>query len=279
MKLLKKLALGVMAIGFIAGIGLPATAAQETQNALSSESVIEIIKKRGALKVGLSLFVPWSMRSKEGELIGFELDVARKLANDMGVEAEFLPTAWDGIIPALLTGKFDAIISGMSYTTKRALTVNFSDPYAYSGVGMLANIKLTNGFTLEDFNKPGVTFTARRGATPAALTRKNFPNATLLLFDEDGASGQEVINGNAHAVLASEPYPGTTAARYSDVVYRPFPDKMFEQNGEGFVMRKGDPDALNFFNNWIAENWRNGFLQDTHDYWFAGTDWEKLVDK
>ncbi len=54
---------------------------------------------------------------------------------------------------------------------------------------------------------------------------------------------------------------------------------MFEQNGEGFVMRKGDPDALNFFNNWIAENWRNGFLQDTHDYWFAGTDWEKLVDK
>ena len=277
MRLIKSLVHSVAVLALVTGFSAPAIA-QDTLRAISAESVIETIKKRGTIKIGLSLFKPWSMRSKKGDLVGFELDVGRKLAKDMGVEVEFVPTAWDGIIPALLTGKFDAIISGMSYTTKRALTVNFSDPYAYSGVGMLANIKLTKGFTLEDFNKPDVTFTARRGATPAALTKKNFPNATLLLFDEDGASGQEVINDNAHATLASEPYPGTTAATYSDVVYRPFPDHMFEQNGEGFVMRKGDPDAINFFNNWIAENWRNNFLQESHDYWFAGTDWHSLVD-
>jgi polar amino acid transport system substrate-binding protein len=81
--------------------------------------------------VGLSTFVPWAMRAKSGELIGFEIDVARKLAEDMGVEVEFQPTAFDGIIPALIAKKFDLIITGMALKPKRNLQVNFSRPYAY----------------------------------------------------------------------------------------------------------------------------------------------------
>ncbi|MGI9508296.1 MAG: transporter substrate-binding domain-containing protein, partial [Geminicoccaceae bacterium] len=67
--------------------------AQDAQQALSSESVIETIKQNGVLKVGMSTFVPWAMRDKEGELIGFEIDVATELATDMGVDIEFVPTA------------------------------------------------------------------------------------------------------------------------------------------------------------------------------------------
>ena len=62
------------------------------------------------------------MRDLNGELIGFELDVGRKLAEDMCVEVEFVPTAWDGIIPALVAGKFDVIISGMSVTPHHSAT-------------------------------------------------------------------------------------------------------------------------------------------------------------
>ena len=120
------------------GLALPAAGQQATQ-ALSSESVIERIKQDGVIRIGLSLFVPWSMRDRNGELIGYELDVGRKLAEDMGVEAEFVPTSWDGIIPALVAGNFDVIISGMSVTAQRNLTVNFTDPYAYSGLAILAN--------------------------------------------------------------------------------------------------------------------------------------------
>ena len=84
------------ALGLEVIVAVESTAtAQSTRQALSSESVIETIKKRGVLKIGLSLFKPWSMRDKKGELIGFELDVGRKLAKDMGVEVEFVPTAWD----------------------------------------------------------------------------------------------------------------------------------------------------------------------------------------
>lgn len=256
---------------------LPA-AAQSTTQSLSSESVIETIKKDGVLRVGLSIFTPWSMRDKNGELIGFELDVGRALAEDMGVDVEFVPTAWDGIIPQLVSGNFDVIISGMSITPERNLTVNFTAPYAYSGQTVLANKTMTEGFTLEDFNSPDVTFAARRGATPATVISQLFPEAELLLFDEDGAATQEVLNGNAHATMSAEPTPSIEMRRYPDILSVPF-DQPFLATGEGFALRKGDPDALNFFNNWIAARHASGWLKDRNDYWFKGNDWEDQVNQ
>jgi polar amino acid transport system substrate-binding protein len=256
---------------------LPAIAQSVTQS-ISSESVIETIKKDGVIRIGLSIFTPWSMRDKNGELIGFELDVGRKLAEDMGVDVEFVPTAWDGIIPQLVSGNFDVIISGMSITPARNLTVNFTAPYAYSGLTILSNTAMTEGFTLEDYNSPDVTFGARRGGTPATTIAQLFPEATLLLFDEDGAATQEVLNGNAHATMAAEPTPSIEQRRYADTLSIPF-DQTFLATGEGFALRKGDADALNFFNNWIAVKHANGWLKERNDYWFKGNEWESLVDQ
>ena len=84
-----------------------------TTSETSRPSLLDQIKQRGTIRVGLSTFVPWAMRNKQGDLIGFEIDVARRLASDAGLEIEFVPTAWDGIIPGLLAGKFDVIIAGM----------------------------------------------------------------------------------------------------------------------------------------------------------------------
>lgn len=270
---------GLAALLISTGLALGATApavAQDVRQSIAAESVIESIKRQGVIRIGLSTFTPWSMRALNGDLIGFEPDVGRKLAEDMGVDVEFVPTAWDGIIPALLAGKFDVIISGMSITPQRNLTVNFTDAYAYSGMTILANRQLTEGFGLEDLDDPDVTFSARRGAVPAAVIAERFPHAELLLFDDEGAVVQEVLNGNAHATMASEPLPSREARSYPDTLYIPF-DVLFNQLGEGFALRKGDPDALNFFNNWIAHYWRTGWLQERHDYWFTTEDWSSQV--
>jgi polar amino acid transport system substrate-binding protein len=255
----------------------PLAQAQKANQELAAGSVLEIIKKRGAIKVGMSTFVPWAMRDKNGELIGYEIEVAKQLAADMGVKAEFVPTAWDGIIPALLTGKFDLIIGGMSITPERNLTVNFTLPYANSGIQMVANKSLAAGFkTLADFDKPEVILAVRRGATPATAAKRLMPKATLRQFDEDALALQEVLNGKAHTFVTSTPTPAFEALKHPDTLFLPLPEP-FVQGAEGFALRKGDPDALNFFNNWILLRQQDGWLKERHDYWFKTRDWATQV--
>lgn len=240
-----------------------------TAAAPASAQLLETIQKRGTLRVGMSTFVPWAMRDKEGNLVGFEIDVAKQVAADMDVEIEFVPTAWSGIIPALLADKFDLIIGGMSITPQRNLTVNFTIPYAHSGQQMAANTELTKGFdSLEDYNDAAVSIACRRGATPCNLAEKVFPKATLLRFDDDNQAYQEVLNGNAHAVIASAPKPGYIVEENPEKVYLANSGENLTRGDEAFALRKGDADALNFFSNWILTKTSDGWLQERHDYWF-----------
>jgi polar amino acid transport system substrate-binding protein len=251
--------------------------AQDARSALSASSAIEEIKKRGTLIVGLATFVPWAMRGKNGELIGYEVDVSKKLAEDMGVKVEFVPTAWDGIIPALLAGKFDFIIGGMTITPARNLTVNFTAPYSATGVQLVANKKLAAGFSkIEDFNKPDVTLVARRGSSGATTAARFFPKATLRQFDDDAQSILEVVNGRAHALVATVPRPVFAALDNPDTLFLPLPDPIVKQ-ADAMVVRKGDPDALNFLNNWILLHTLDGWLEDRQTYWFKGRPWQDLV--
>lgn len=260
-----------------AALTTPVLHAQNAGQELAQGSVIESIKKAGVLRVGLSTFVPWAMRDKNGELIGFEVDVARKLAEDMGVQIEYIPTAWDGIIPALLAGKFDVIIGGMTVTPERNLTVNFSDAYANSSLGVMASKKQAEGLSWpDDYNSTDVTFACRRGATPCSYIQENFPKATLRQFDDQGQVVQEVLNGNVHAVMGSQPLPAFTIYENPEVLFSPT-DSKIDPGNEGFALRKGDPDALNFFNNWILINRSNGWLEKRHQFWFGGREWADQI--
>ncbi|MCG8356868.1 MAG: transporter substrate-binding domain-containing protein [Kiloniellales bacterium] len=265
--------IGAAALSVFAAAGAQA----DVKRDLTSASVLEEIKKRGVMKVGMSTFVPWAMRSKTGELVGFEIDVAKKLAADMEVDVEFVPTAWAGIIPALIAGKFDVIIGGMSITPQRNLTVNFTIPYAHSGQQMAANKALAEGFSVEDFNASDVTIACRRGATPCQAAQKIFPKATLRRFDDDAQAFQEVVNGNAHATISSAPKPRFWSMQYQDKLFMPTDDNLTTGN-EAFALRKGDPDAVNFFSNWILVNTSNGWLKETHDFWFKTQEWADEVE-
>ena len=237
------------------------------------------IQKSGVMKVGMATFVPWAMRDINGELIGFEIDVATKLAEDMGVKVQFVPTAWSGIIPALIAKKFDLIIGGMSITPQRNLTVNFTAPYAHSGVQMAASTKLADGSdSIDDFNKTSVTIACRRGTTTCKAAKKLFPKATILRFDDDAQAFQEVVNGNAHGMLSSAPKPRFWSAAHPGKVFLPFGSENLTRGDEAFAMRKGDHDALNFFSNWITINTSNGWLDETHAYWFQDQSaWKDMV--
>jgi polar amino acid transport system substrate-binding protein len=241
-------------------------------------TTIETIEKRGTLMVGMSTFVPWAMRDVNGKLIGFEVDVATKLANDLGVKLELVPTAWDGIIPSLLAGKFDVIIGGMTITPKRNLTVNFSAPYAYAGTGLAVEASMKDGFKTADLNSPKITMTCRRGSTACANLAEYFPKATLRQFDDDGAVTQEVLNGTAQAFGASEPLPSYTAFQNPGKLFLPLSqDQEMNRLPSGMAIRKGDVDTLNVLDNWIEVNTK--FFQERQHYWFQTQDWRAQIAK
>jgi polar amino acid transport system substrate-binding protein len=252
--------------------------AASVQQDLASSSTIEKVKKRGVLKVGMDIFQPWAMKDKTGKFIGFEIDVATRLATDMGVEVEFVPTAWSGIIPALLTGKFDVIIGGMGITAQRALQVNFSNPYDYSGMGIVAHKQLAAGFnSLESFNRPDVQIAVKLGTTAVTAAKKFLPKATLRMFDTEPQAYQELRNGKVHAVVGMAPRPVYEAVEYGDSLFLPI-QGTFTQEPIGFALRKGDPDTLAFFNSWIAIVALEGWLKERHEYWFGTKDWAGLVE-
>ena len=259
-------------------LGLAGSAiAGKLQQELVQESAVEQIMKRGILKVGMSTFLPWAMKDKTGKLIGFEIDMATRLAEDMGVKVEFVPTKWAGIIPALLTGKFDVIIGGMSVRPDRNLKVNFTIPYDYAGQALVANKEQAAGFSsLQDFNRPDVVIATRLGSTAADAAKRFMPNAKKRLFDDEAQVIQEVLNGKAHAAVSSAPLPAFQAINFPDRLFLPF-QGTFTKEPNGFALRKGDYDTLNYFNNWIRVVDAKGWLAERKHYWFETRDWEGML--
>ncbi|MDN3696275.1 MULTISPECIES: transporter substrate-binding domain-containing protein [Vibrio] len=238
---------------------------------------LDKINQRGTLRVGMSTFVPWAMRNKQGELIGFEIDVAKRLAKDSGWKVEFVPTSWDGIIPALLAKKFDVIIGGMSITSEREKSVLFSTPYSHSGVQLTANKELADGFShFDDFNSRRVKIAARRGAFTVQVARETFPKAKILQFDDDAQAFQEVLNGNAHAVIASSPKPEHETIKHSNTLFLPFTERLSKGN-EAFAVRLGEDDKKAFFNQWIQARTEDGWLSERYEYWFSTLDWQNQI--
>jgi polar amino acid transport system substrate-binding protein len=251
--------------------------AGKIQQQLVKESALEQVLRRGALRVGMSTFVPWAMRDKKGKLIGFEIDVATRLANDMGVKVEFVPTKWDGIIPALLSGKFDVIIGGMGIRPDRNLKVNFSIPYDYTGMSIVAHKKLAAGLrSLKDFNRPDVLLAARLGSTAVTAAKKFMPKAQLRMFDDESQAYQELLNGRVHAVVGSAPMPRFQAIKYPEKLFLPLKAN-FTREPIAFALRKGDFDTLNYVNNWIRVVEAEGWLKKRKHYWFETKDWEDML--
>lgn len=262
----------VTVLALVLALALPAGAASVRQQ-LAEESAIEQVLRRGTLRVGMDTFEPWAMKDKKGEYIGFEIDVARRLADDLGVKLELVPTQWDGIIPALLTGKFDVIIGGMSIRADRAKKVNFTVPYNYTGMSIVANrAKLPGKASLADFNDPSVTIAARSGTTAAKVAEKLLPKAKLLLFSEEPQAVQEVLTGRAQAFISMAPKPAFEAVAHKDKLYLPF-SGTFTREPNAMAVRKGDPDTLNALDSWIRAVEAEGWFQERFRYWFETRDW------
>lgn len=237
-------------------------------------STLDVVRRRGALRVGVSTFVPWVMNAKDGKPIGFAVDVARQLADDLGVEVEFVPGSYANLLDDLLQDRFDVIVSGMAITPARALVANFSIPLAESTVRLVASREKAAAFrTAAAFDRPEVTIGVRAGAIGEQVAAKAFPKAKLQKFDDEDTALEALLGGKVAAFVARSPAPEFLLARADTKLFAPLAEPL-ARTREAIVVRRGDPDLLSFLDTWIRCQQDSGWLAEKHKYWFESLTWE-----
>jgi polar amino acid transport system substrate-binding protein len=233
------------------------------------------IKKAGKLRVGVSEAVPWAMHNKDGKWIGFSIDLARKVARDIGVEVEFHPTPFAYLIPDLLADQYDIIISGFFIKPDRALEVNFSEPYNTTDVMLAVNLKTTAGLqALDDFNNSKLKIGAVEGSAAEQMSSNLLPNAQIRAYSADKEMFGDLANGKLDAVAADSPGPQIVASAYPQMIGCP-PGIKLSTFPSGFAVRRGDMDFVNFLNAWIAARTADQWLDSRKAYWFRTMEWSK----
>jgi len=241
---------------------------------LAKKSTLEQILKRGQLLVGLEAgYQPFEMQDEKGNIVGFDVDMAYEMGKAIFGEGgekkvKFINTAWEGIIPALMTEKFDIIMSGMTILQSRNLKVNFAEPYYYIGQCLLINKKNKDKYkSYRDLNKKGVIITSKLGVTGAFTAEKKMPKATLRLFKTEAEGALQVANGLADAFIYDEPQVRVFAAKYKATTMGLFEPITFEPLG--WAVRKGDPDFLNWLNNFLRQVRGDGRWDQLKKKWFV----------
>jgi len=247
---------------------------------LAKKSTIETILKNGELRVGFeSGYLPFEMTNTKGKYIGFDIDMGKALAKAMGVKYVAINTAWDGIIPALVTKKFDIIISGMTCTQERNLAINFTEPYIVIGQAILLNIKHKDTVkSYKDLNDPKFVITSKLGTTGEQAVKRMIPKATYKSFEVETEAAMEVIQGNADATVYDLPLieimQSTHGAGKTVAITEPF---TFEPLA--MAVRKGDPDFLNFLNNFLRQYKNDGRWEKAYAKWIQSNEWQKDLAK
>jgi polar amino acid transport system substrate-binding protein len=258
---------------------LLATSAFSADIDLARKSHVEQIIARGELRVGFeSGYVPFEMTDKKGNFIGFDMDFGRHLAKSMGVKFVPVNTAWDGIIPSLMTNKFDIIMGGMTITQERNLKVNFADPYIVVGQTILLNKKLKNQVvSYKDLNNPKFIVTSRMGTTGEQAIKKYIPKATYKGFESEAEAGLEVINGKADALVYDLPFCGFLYGSQGKgkTIFLSDP---FTFEPLAWAINKGDPDFLNYLNNFLRQAKGDGFYDQLYQKWITGSSWKKELE-
>jgi len=263
---------------------------------LSSIAALAILSssvQAGSVKIGTEgAYPPWNSKDASGNLIGFEVDLAKELCAIMKHECTIVEQDWDGMIPGLIMRKFDAIMAGMSITDERMKTINFSQGYADE----VASLAVMKGSDLEGMDTPeginlslgGSDVKSALKTLTAALAGKTIGVQTATIhqnFLESGDVGsvkvrtyktQDEVNldlaaGRIDAALAA-------AVAFTDYAEKSGKDVVLVGptfsggafgNGVGVGIRKDDTALLKDFNKAIDKARKNGKISELAIKWFG----------
>jgi polar amino acid transport system substrate-binding protein len=251
----------------IAALAAAATiaAAAGLAGALAQDKVVRI-GTEGA-------YPPFNFIDQSGQLAGFDVEIGMALCERMKVKCELVAQDWDGIIPALVAGKYDVIIASMFITDERKKVVSFSDPY-YAAAMTHVVAKGSDIAEFSDAALSGKAVGAQSSTTQAEYVQKTYPNADIRLYKTQDEANLDMANGRLD-VMVGDVIPmldwtlKTEDGKCCEIVGEPITDKAFVGDGVGMAVRQEDNELRENLNKALAAILADGTYKKINDKYFT----------
>lgn len=229
------------------------------------------VQDSGVLKVCSEAgFLPFEMKTAEGEWTGFDIDLMSDFAKNIDVQLEMVQTNFDGIIPALLSGKCQMIAAGMTVTPERAKVVAFSDPIFENGLSFVlkdSDENKTKYKSYGDLDTEGIKIGVKTGYTSDIYLTNNFKKVQIQRFERDSDLLTAVLQGRSTAFL--------TDTTYVSIMMKNNPNKIYvlhsNATAEKFSIagRKKDKSLMERFNSFLEKYRANDNYQRLKSKYFS----------
>lgn len=242
--------------------------------AMAKDDTLDKILKEGIVKAGFCADVPpIKFRDKNNEPAGICADLYKALARDLGVKLEYVFSDWAGIIPTLLSGRSDIVISDANTTLERAKKVNFSDPYMVTGTCIVVRND-SEWTSWKDMNKKGVKLGCILGTIGEQSIKSILPEVTPLIYNSHVEQTLALEQGRIDG-LANDMVLASRTATKSNGKLRLLPDPLEKDAVAGIMLRSDDYHFLIWINLWMVHIKATGEYDKLMDYWIYTDKWEK----
>lgn len=239
----------------------------------SSGALAQIIEK-GELRVGMSGGQPpFTVKSKDGSLIGYEVDLAKLLANVMKVELKLVEMPFGELLDALEADKVDVVMSGMTMTPERNLRAAFVGPYIISGKSILTKDQtIAAAAELEEIDQSNLTIVALANSTSQKFVETFLPEAKLVTTKQYDEGVQMVLDDTATAMIADYPICALSVMRHGDKGLVTLAEPLTIEP-IGIAISPGDSLLLNMIENYLGALEVVGLLAELEAKWFEDGGW------
>ena len=227
------------------------------------------------VKIGTEgAYPPFNSIDTDGELVGFDVDIAKALCDAANFECEFVVQDWDGIIPGLIAKKYDAIVASMSMTEQRKEVVDFTDKYYQTPAKFVA--AKGGDFDFSADGLAGMAIGVQRATTHENFVRAKFPEADVRSYATQDEANADLVSGRLDLIMAdsvalSDGFLKTDTAQDFEFVGPDYYDPEYHGEGVGIALRKGEDDLRLAFNEAIAKIRADGTYQAINEKYSSST--------
>jgi ABC-type amino acid transport substrate-binding protein len=241
------------------------------------KDILKEVTERGVLRIATASDVPpYSFLSASGELQGFDVDVGKMIAADLGVKAEFSLVDGPGRITALQTGKADIVVQNFTANFKRSQSINFTDPYVVVGMVFFTLSKRSEIKTLDDLNKESMKIGFGRGGTQETLVPAAAPKASIVKFAGMADTMEALDSGRIDATaidnIAAAGFYAANPGKYKELPGR------YSREDIAIGLPKGDFQWWLLINSWVRDFNLSGKNDALYKKWFNNAERPKIFE-